>query len=81
MKVISDDEIINNLLACKYDIKQLETKFIIYCINLICIQIQTFEMMFNGNDMKEVVSYTNGNQFKNNENDLLEIGYTAKLLS
>lgn len=47
----------------------------------ICIfQLQIFEMMFEGDDMTGIVSYSNKEQFKNNENDLLQLGHTVKLL-
>lgn len=79
MTEIIDHEIIHNLIENKYDIKQLETKFIIYCMLVIFIQIDIFERIFNGDDITKI-SYYNENEFKNNENDLLQIGKTVKIL-
>ncbi len=77
--IISDKEIVNNLISNNYDIKHLETKFIIYCLLLIIIQNKAFEAIFDNDNSFKIASYE-GDEIKNNENDLLEIGETVKLL-
>ena len=77
---IEDTLIICNLISNKYIIKDLDTKFIIYCILLINIQLEAFNMLFEGDDMCSELSYYDNNEFKNNENDLLQISNTAKVL-
>ena len=77
---IEDTLIICNLISNKYNIKDLETKFIIYCILLINIQVESFNMLFEGVDMCSELSYYDNSEFKNNENDLLKIGNMVKVL-
>jgi hypothetical protein len=77
---IEDTLIIYNLISNKYDIKELKTNFIIYCILLINIQVESFNMLFEGDDMCSELSYYDDSEFKNNENDLLKIGNMVKIL-
>ena len=77
---MEDTIIIYNLISNKYNIKELDTKFIIYCILLINIQLEAFNMLFEGDDMCSELSYYDNSEFKNNENDLLQISNTAKVL-
>ena len=77
---IEDTLIICNLISNKYIIKDLETKFIIYCILLINIQVESFNMLFEGDDMCSELSYYDNSEFKNNENDLLKIANMVKVL-
>ena len=77
---IEDTLIIYNLMSNKYKIKELETNFIIYCILLINIQIESFNMLFEGDNMCSELSYYDNKEFKNNENDLLQISNTVKVL-
>lgn len=78
---IDDNLIISNLASNKYDIKQLETKFIVYCMFLINIQIQLFDSLINKNNVieNEEAIYYDGGEFKNDENDLLNLSNTLKL--
>ena len=77
---IEDTLIISNLISNKYNIKELDTKFIIYCILLINIQMESFNMLFEGDDMCSELTYYDNSEFKNNENDLLKIGNMVKVL-
>jgi hypothetical protein len=77
---IEDTLIIYNLISNKYNIKELETKFIIYCLLLINIQMESFNLLFDGDDMCSELSYYDNKEFKNNENDLLQISNTVKVL-
>ena len=77
---IEDTLIIYNLISNKYNIKELETKFIIYCLLLINIQMESFNLLFDGDDMCSELSYYDNSEFKNNENDLLKIANMVKVL-
>jgi hypothetical protein len=77
---IEDTLIIFNLTSNKYNIKELDTNFIIYCILIINIQIESFNMIFEGDDMCSELSYYDNSEFKNNENDLLKIANMVKVL-
>ena len=58
----------------------IDTKFIIYCVLLINIQVESFNMLFEGDDMCSELSYYDNSEFKNNENDLLKIANMVKVL-
>ena len=77
---MEDTLIIYNLISNKYNIKELDTKFIIYCVLLINIQVESFNMLFEGDDMCSELSYYDNSEFKNNENDLLKIANMVKVL-
>ena len=77
---MEDTIIIYNLISNKYNIKELDTKFIIYCVLLINIQVESFNMLFEGDDMCSELSYYDNSEFKNNENDLLKIANMVKVL-
>ena len=77
---MEDTLIIYNLISNKYNIKKLDTKFIIYCVLLINIQVESFNMLFEGDDMCSELSYYDNSEFKNNENDLLKIANMVKVL-
>ena len=77
---MEDTLIIFNLTSNKYNIKELDTKFIIYCMLIINIQIESFNILFEGDDMCSELSYYDNIEFKNNENDLLQISHTVKVL-
>ena len=47
---------------------------------LINIQVESFNMLFEGDDMCSELSYYDDSEFKNNENDLLKIGNMVKIL-
>ena len=79
-KGIDDTTLITNLISGCYDIFMLKSEFIVYCMFLIHIQIKSFELMFEKDDLSNQFLYYDNVEFKNNENDLLKLGEMVKIL-
>jgi hypothetical protein len=78
---IKDTLIITNLVCDEYDITQLNTNFIVYCMLLIKIQKTSFELMFEKDELCDQFLYYDKKEFKNNENNLLKLGDLLKVLN
>jgi hypothetical protein len=59
---------------------QLDNEFIVFCEVLLEIQIYVFNEMFEGKDMTSNVAYSDDSPFKGNENDLLVVKNSAKII-
>jgi hypothetical protein len=77
------DEIAYKSLGGKYDFATLSDKMLMNCVLVVCVQLQLFHEMDNGNisvdDGVEYVGEHSNEQFLNTENDFIQVANTAKI--
>ena len=78
--VHTEEDIVFSLIHGQYELTQLDNEFIVFCEVLLEIQIYMFNEMFEGKDMTSNVAYSDDSPFKGNENDLLIVATSAKII-
>ena len=78
--VHTEEDIVFSLIHGQYELTQLDNEFIVFCEVLLEIQIYMFNEMFEGKDMTSNVAYSDDSPFKGNENDLLIVANSAKII-